>query len=103
MNILLLEGGHCHSCIDVVCQIFKKSTIERLDLGAINCHAGKLPFYRGRNILNWALINDEEEFGITVHSVDTGVDTGDIIRQQCFPITDADDYSTLLERAYWLC
>ena len=29
--------------------------------------AGKLPFYRGRNILNWVLINDEKEFGITVH------------------------------------
>ncbi|WP_338035912.1 methionyl-tRNA formyltransferase [Halochromatium roseum] len=84
-------------------QIFRKSTIERPVLGTINCHAGKLPFYRGRNILNWALINDEKEFGITVHYVDTGVDTGDIIRQQCFPITDADDYSTLLDRAYVGC
>ena len=26
--------------------------------------------------LNWALINDEKEFGITVHFVDTGIDTG---------------------------
>ena len=39
----------------------------------------KLPEYRGRNILNWALINDEKEFGITVHYVDEGIDTGDII------------------------
>ena len=25
----------------------------------INCHAGLLPFYRGRNVLNWALVNGE--------------------------------------------
>jgi methionyl-tRNA formyltransferase len=84
-------------------QIFGKNTIETPPLGTINCHAGKLPFYRGRNILNWALINDEREFGITVHYVDEGIDTGDIIRQECFSITDEDDYSTLLERAYQGC
>lgn len=84
-------------------QIFRKATIETPPLGTINCHAGKLPFYRGRNILNWALINDESEFGITVHYVDEGIDTGDIIRQKCFPISDNDDYSTLLERAYIGC
>lgn len=84
-------------------QIFRKNMIETPSLGTINCHAGKLPFYRGRNILNWALINDEKEFGITVHYVDEGIDTGDIIRQECFSITDQDDYSTLLERAYMGC
>jgi len=84
-------------------QIFRKKTIETPPLGTINCHAGKLPFYRGRNILNWALINDEKEFGITVHYVDEGIDTGDVIRQECFTVTDHDDYSTLLERAYEGC
>ncbi|MBR2044938.1 MAG: methionyl-tRNA formyltransferase, partial [Agathobacter sp.] len=69
----------------------------------INCHAGKLPFYRGRNILNWALINDEKEFGITVHYVDEGIDTGDIILQRCFEITDSDTYKTLLNIAYTEC
>ena len=62
-----------------------------------------LPFYRGRNILNWALINDEKEFGITVHYLDEGIDTGDIILQEVYPITDEDDYNTLLNRAYDGC
>lgn len=84
-------------------QIFRKTTLDLSPLGTINCHAGKLPFYRGRNILNWVLINDETEFGITVHYVDEGIDTGDIIRQECFPITDQDDYGTLLTRAYEGC
>ena len=50
-----------------------------------------LPFYRGRNILNWVLINDESEFGITVHHVDEGIDTGDIIIQKAFPISEKDN------------
>lgn len=84
-------------------QIFKDNAINYPPLKTINCHAGMLPFYRGRNILNWALINDEKVFGITVHYVDTGIDTGDIILQRAYPITDEDDYSTLLNRAYIGC
>lgn len=84
-------------------QIFKERIRNLPPLSIINCHAGKLPYYRGRNILNWALINDEKEFGITVHYVDAGVDTGDIILQQTFPIMESDDYGTLLETAYAEC
>jgi len=84
-------------------QILKKQILESAPLGFINCHAGALPFYRGRNILNWVLINDEKEFGVTVHYVDEGIDTGDIILQQKSIITDQDDYSTLLTRAIDQC
>lgn len=84
-------------------QIFRKKIIELPLLKSINCHAGKLPFYRGRNILNWALINDEKEFGITVHYIDEGIDTGDIILQKCYPIKDTDDYSTLLKISHKEC
>lgn len=84
-------------------QIFRKKMIELPEYKTINCHAGKLPFYRGRNILNWVLINDEKEFGITVHYLDEGIDTGDILLQRTYPITDDDSYGTLLERAYTGC
>ena len=84
-------------------QIFKSRIINLPRYKAINCHAGKLPFYRGRNILNWALINDENEFGITVHYIDEGIDTGDIILQRTLPITDDDNYNSLLEVAYIEC
>ena len=59
-------------------QIFDKELINIPPLGTINCHASKLPFYIGRINLNWILINDEKEFGITLHYVDTG----DIILQK---------------------
>jgi len=84
-------------------QIFKSKIINLTKYKIINCHAGKLPFYRGRNVLNWVLINDEQEFGITVHFVDEGIDTGDIILQKTFNISDQDNYGTLLEKAYIEC
>lgn len=82
-------------------QIFKEKIINLAPI--INCHAGKLPFYRGRNILNWALINDEKEFGISVHYVDSGIDTGAIILQRTYEITDNDTYKTLLQKAHIKC
>jgi methionyl-tRNA formyltransferase len=84
-------------------QIFKAEVLNIPPLGTINCHAGLLPFYRGRNVLNWVLINDEKDFGITVHYIDEGIDTGDIILQERFIITDNDNYNTLLNLAYKEC
>ena len=80
-------------------QILKSKIISMPRLGFINCHAGALPFYRGRNPLHWALINGECDFGITVHYVDEGIDTGDIIEQQLFSITLIDDYASLQLKA----
>ncbi len=84
-------------------QVFRRNIIELTPKGIINCHAGKLPFYRGRNFLNWVLINDEKEFGVTVHFVDERIDTGDIILQKTYPVTDDDTYETLLGKSYSAC
>ncbi len=84
-------------------QIMRSEILSLCPMGVINCHAGALPFYRGRNVLNWALINDEPEFGVTVHHMDDGIDTGDIILQRFSRITDADTYATVLDRAVELC
>ncbi|WP_061214978.1 methionyl-tRNA formyltransferase [Syntrophomonas wolfei] len=84
-------------------QILKGDILKVAPLGFINCHAGQLPFYRGRNVLNWALINGESHFGVTVHYIDIGIDTGDIILQKLEPIENTDDYQSLLNKAYRLC
>ena len=84
-------------------QILKKDIIAYAPKGFINCHAGALPFYRGRNPLNWVLINGENTFGITVHYVDEGIDTGDIIEQKHYPISTHDTYSRLLNIAVTEC
>jgi len=84
-------------------QILLTEAIQAAPKRFINCHAGALPFYRGRNILNWALINGEDRFGVTVHYVDEGIDTGDIITQRFGVVTPSDDYGSLLDKAITLC
>lgn len=79
-------------------QILRRPIIESAPLGFINCHTGKLPYYRGRNVINWAIINNEQEIGLTVHYVDEGIDTGDIILQHMLPISWDDTYGTMLEK-----
>lgn len=84
-------------------QIIRSALIALPPLGMINVHAGALPFYRGRNVLNWAIINGEDSFGVTCHYVDEGIDTGDIIVQRLHPIGPDDDYGQVLEHAHRLC
>ncbi len=84
-------------------QIFKKKLINLPKLGIINCHAGKLPEYRGRNVLNWVLINGEKKFGITVHYINQKIDDGHIIIQKTYAIKDIDTYATLLGKSYVEC
>lgn len=84
-------------------QILRKEILGLPPRGTLNCHAGALPFYRGRNPLTWAIINGEKEFGVTVHWVDLGIDTGDIVRQVKVPIGTNDTYATLLVSAIDVC
>jgi methionyl-tRNA formyltransferase len=79
-------------------QILAKQMRELAPLGFVNFHAGKLPFYRGRNVINWALINGEKEVGLTAHFVDEGIDTGDIILQHTLPVGWTDNYGDVLGR-----
>jgi methionyl-tRNA formyltransferase len=59
--------------------------------GAVNVHGGVLPEYRGGHVMQWALINGEQETGATLHYMDAGVDTGPVIADSRFPIhPDAD-------------
>ena len=80
--------------------ILPTNLIKIAPLGAINIHPSLLPKYRGRAAINWAVINGENEFGLTAHYIDEGVDTGDIIEQFRIPIGDYDYISDLLERSY---
>jgi len=92
-NINLIKSFNCDLLISCgYDQIFKK---ELIDLKIINCHSSELPKYRGRNVLKRALFNNEKYFGITVHWVDEGIDTGSIIIQKLYPIVKRN-YRTLL-------
>lgn len=64
-------------------------------LGCINLHMAPLPRYRGAHPENWAIVNGEKEMGFTVHYLDEGIDTGDIILQSSVPILSSDTIISL--------
>jgi methionyl-tRNA formyltransferase len=66
--------------------IFKESLISLPRLDCINIHNAPLPKYRGMLPNFWQLYNEEANSGITVHRINKGIDTGDIIEQQFIPI-----------------
>jgi len=66
--------------------ILPETLIKIPRLGAINVHGSLLPKYRGRAPSAWAIINGEKTTGVSVHFMDEGCDTGNIIVQQGIPI-----------------
>ena len=84
-------------------QIFKNDLIKLMKKKIINCHAGALPYYRGRSPINWALINGEKKLGITTHFVNSKIDQGDILDQKFVKIKRNDNFKTILEKCYIVC
>lgn len=70
-------------------KILPKELLEIPPMGCINVHASLLPKYRGAAPLWHAVINGERESGITTMMTDAGMDTGDILLSDRYPI-DAD-------------
>ncbi len=81
----------------VVCgtRLIQKKIIERLSPPLFNMHVGITPKYRGVHGGYWALVNkDEENFGVTMHYIDPGIDTGGVISQQRIRPNNRDNYAT---------
>jgi len=66
--------------------------------GAVNLHSSLLPKYRGVHPVSWALIDGQTETGVTLHRIDSGIDTGPILDQAVIPIEASDDLWSLTER-----
>ena len=67
-------------------QILPKALLDIPKYGCINVHVSLLPKYRGAAPINWVIINGEEKTGVTTMYMDEGLDTGDIILQNEFPL-----------------
>ncbi|ETX01968.1 MAG: hypothetical protein ETSY1_05300 [Candidatus Entotheonella factor] len=61
--------------------ILRKRFLETFS-HCINIHPSLLPSYRGPEPIIWGLLDRAESFGITLHQVDEGIDTGDIVAQR---------------------
>ena len=69
--------------------------------GGINYHPSLLPKYRGGSAINWAVINGENETGVTIHFIDEGVDTGPVLLQEKVNIEPDDTVkSVYFEKLY---
>lgn len=55
--------------------IYREQTIKAFQLGILNSHIGLLPEYRGRNVMEWSVLQGDP-VGITVFFIDSGIDTG---------------------------
>ena len=54
--------------------------------GTFNLHASLLPKYRGAAPIHWAIINGEQQTGVTTFFINEQIDTGEIIAQKSLPI-----------------
>jgi methionyl-tRNA formyltransferase len=79
-------------------QILPASILQLPPFGCVNVHASLLPKYRGAAPIQWAILNDERETGVTIMQMDAGLDTGDILTQETTPIDPADNAQTLHDR-----
>lgn len=80
--------------------LLPETIIALAPLGAVNLHPSLLPRYRGRAPVNWGILHGEKRFGLTAHFVDAGMDTGDIIAQREYTLTQAEDIGDALEKLY---
>jgi methionyl-tRNA formyltransferase len=78
--------------------IMKAPVLRIPKIGTLNAHQGALPRYRGMNVIEWALL-ERRPPTVTVHFVDPGVDTGDIIRVEPIPIERGDDLQAVKRRS----
>lgn len=76
-------------------KILPPEIINLPPLGTINVHGSLLPKYRAAAPVQWALINGENETGVTIMQMDAGIDTGDILLQEKIPIEPGDTAGSL--------
>jgi methionyl-tRNA formyltransferase len=67
-------------------------------LGTINLHASLLPQYRGAAPINWAIINGDNNTGVTTFFIEKEIDTGKIIEQSTIEIDNDENFGTLYQR-----
>ncbi len=76
-------------------RIIERATLAAIKAPLINYHAGITPKYRGVHGGYWAKAEDDlANFGVTVHLVDPGIDTGAVLYQARLAPTARDNYAT---------
>ena len=78
-------------------QFLPSKLLDSMDF-AVNVHASLLPKHRGGAPIHYALIQGDEEAGVTIMEMVKEMDAGDMISRCSIPITDEDNVGTLFEK-----
>lgn len=78
-------------------QFLPTKLLDSVDF-AVNVHASLLPKYRGGAPIHYAIINGEEEAGVTIMEMVKKMDAGDMIAKASTPITDDDNVGIMFEK-----
>ncbi|SDK30256.1 methionyl-tRNA formyltransferase [Streptococcus gallolyticus] len=78
-------------------QFLPTKLLDSVDF-AVNVHASLLPKYRGGAPIHYAIINGEQEAGVTIMEMVKKMDAGDMIAKASTPITDDDNVGTMFEK-----
>jgi methionyl-tRNA formyltransferase len=82
--------------------ILRPEFLDLFPAGVINLHPSYLPYNRGQYPNVWSIV-ERTIAGATLHYVDAGVDTGDIIAQRQVPIEPVDTGETLYRKLEQTC
>jgi methionyl-tRNA formyltransferase len=112
-NIPYVESGHFKDLkpeleaglkIDLAFSVFYDRIIRDWFIDScgriLNLHNGPLPKYRGVSPINWALKNEENMHGVTIHEITPGIDDGPIVSQVQYSIyPEIDEVKDVYNRA----
>ena len=79
-------------------RLLPRKILELPAKGCINVHSSLLPKYRGAAPINWAVLNGEEETGVTIMYMAQELDAGDIIAQASTPIDPEETVESVHDR-----
>jgi methionyl-tRNA formyltransferase len=79
-------------------QILPRVVLDLPRFGCVNVHASLLPKYRGAAPIQWAILNNEPETGVSIMRMAAGLDTGDVLSRRATPIGPDETADALGER-----
>ena len=79
-------------------QIIPQEILDMAPYGCLNVHASLLPAYRGAAPIQWAVLNGDEESGVTIMRMDAGLDTGDVIAKKVVKLAADETSGSLFDR-----
>ena len=78
-------------------QILRQDVLDLPEFGCINVHASLLPRWRGAAPINAAILNGDDETGVTIMKMDAGLDTGPILSQRSVRIKPEEIAGSLFD------